>query len=347
MNQHHQPYLGGTEPMWPAGELNRQQWPPVDRWHQPDDLPAATPGRRRTIGLIIGVLLAILAMVLVGAVVIGVTLRQPAVEAAPPAPALRPPSTVLAPTVVLGQTVDFVDYDHGGLVRVEVYRWLSAEPVENRGDQLLAVHLNVEVTEGQGEASQISRVITGDGVRYQSELAYERAGLAPLSFEQLNAGERAQGWIFFELPKQDVTFLYQTASEEVLRLPIAGGPMIAQEFEITLGDQFSVEDIHGRCDVEVVGAQWVHESLIGGGSQLAVLLSMTANQSSCDPYLGSVVVADGDEVAALYGDVSQQHPMLLADNIYPSDTISGWRIFRVDRRPVDLQLGADTVQIPG
>lgn len=338
-------YTGGTEPYRPArpsGEPSQ----PHDDWAQPGyrTSPPRVAGDPRqssrlvTALFVVGVVLAI-------AIAGWIGFRAAGLQDAPSPPRIRAPRSMMAPVVSVGQTVDFVGYQQAGLVTVLDHQWVS-DPPESASD-VLAVHLSFEATEGTLSVLHTPRVILADGQRLAEMPRLDTAGLPALAPQNLEPGEVADGWVFFELPRQDVTFLLRTSLEEVLRLEIVGGSTpAAPPPAIPIASQVHIDQAPDACDVLVEGVEWLTAAGETQGSFLAVKTRLTPTAGRCQPFVATTIVVGDETIRSRSSDVSPQHPAMLDDEIFVGDSIVGWRLFEVEPQPVALLVGDSEVPLP-
>lgn len=304
------------QPAWPTSS-----WPPAKR---------SQPVNRR--GALIGAI-----AIMVGALMIaGVAFLSRA-------PEMREPRGTIGPTVVVGQQVDYAGGDDAGLITVAEYRWLPATDYTPAGHEVLAVHLQAEVLNGPSYVPYDVRAITADGYRYTR--TYVDTDLEMLRFDEYRRGAKVDGWVFFELPKQDVTLMYATWGEETLRLAIPGGPTVEMaEVGIPVDHTVQFDSYSGDCEATAHRALWTTNDQ--GASLLVVLLSIRSERGACHGTHPDLLDSDGNAIESGFGTVPEALVELPFDTVYAGDVMRGWVAYEVEERAVQLGFGYEPVTIP-
>lgn len=262
-------------------------------------------------------------------------------------PRLRAPHGTIGPSVTVGQQVDYVGFDDSGVIAVAEYRWLPGDDNTPAGHDVLAVHLRARVQRGPSYVPYVVRVITADGYRLDRTYV-SGTGLERLFFEEYRRGATVDGWVFFELPRQDVTFLYSTHSEESLRLAIPGGPTpVRPEIGVPINQTVEFDSYDGHCQVTVHSARRTESTDGSDQPLLAVRLTVTSNQGACAWLIPKAIDAAGTEHADSFADAPNELIRLGSDWVYAGDVMRGWLVFEVDDQPLQLKLWDDVlVPIP-
>ncbi len=167
----------------------------------------------------------------------------------------RPPRETMAPVMGFDETVEYLSYSAIGTMTVLDAQWLAPQRTDRAGMSLLAVQVQIAVTEGEDYISPFNGyAITPDGSRYgaeyltdppmtmleggdvaagntaagQSTAMYPTGhrqgrtrsdpapgpdGYEPIpAFEPCYAGDAITGWITREVPRQDVTLLFDNGN---------------------------------------------------------------------------------------------------------------------------------------
>lgn len=334
-------YTGGTMPMRrPARtqETSEATWrQPRIRPPQPSRPAKASPttSKPRRSGSKLWMIFLLLPVLVIGGIAY--------IEGGP---RMREPRTGMAPFVELGQQAEFVNHDEGGLVAVTEYRWLADRPTRLPGDQVLAVHLTFEVIRGNPSVPETTRVITQDGFRFFTS-EHPDDELPALRPTHLVRGFKAAGWVFFELPKQDVTFVYATEREESLRLAIEGGPAPSVPEFIAVNGVLDVEP-EPHCPTTVVGAVWTRVPARDNLMHVGLLIRRQAWRGDCGFTMLQLTDVMGNRIPETFEPIPPYRPAFWPyEELRQGDTQLGWLFYQTEQRPLWFgYYGEPTVRIP-
>lgn len=266
----------------------------------------------------------------------------------PPTPTRSEARTDQAPIVAMGEAAEFVDGDAVGLVTVLAAEWL--EPTSYRapaaGYEFLAVQVEVESIKGElsygpGRAS----VSDSDAGRYSYIFVSGFTDHPQFETGKLAVGEVMNGWVLFELPRGDSTFIWESYDEQATRVEIGGdGPITPVAPQVVLDKTFTEELYDAKGSVRVEGITWFTESEYAtpkdGNAYLGVKVRITAIEKL---YYASTMdfaieLADGTTVTDAWLTSNEIRPALYSTVLAAGDEVSGWLYFEVPQADCVLVL---------
>lgn len=259
----------------------------------------------------------------------------------PPVATRTQPRTGLAPQVSLGEPVEFVDGTSVGLLTVLAAEWL--EPREYRkpaeGYEFLAIQVQFEAIQGSIRYSPVRSYLTdADAGRYSFVLASQYEDHPQFEIEDLAQGETVTGWVLFEAPRTDLTFVYQNHTEQAIRVPIPGGPVVEPAAPpIELAGTFTDDSFVGQGRIAIEGAAWFTDT---GRQLLAVRVRISGGQSNYQYALTqfSLKTSASAEQKPIVASGSQYRPPLTADTVVAGDAVAGWIFFEAAPQESTLQI---------
>lgn len=347
-------YTGGREPQRRGSPARRPKQPNESAWTwvqpgqpQPPEPPTEpspasatkqSPAARKRSAALSG--RQVLLICLLGALVIGAT-----IFAAVYYNDVREPRETLAPLISVGETADFVDSSPGaGEVTVLEHRWATDLTARKPGNAVLAVQLRIKVTRGRPYIPHM-QAINADGYRW-SDTPVRSETYPRLKSGDLRIFRTVEGWVFFELPQQDVTFLLATGREESLRIAIPGGPVVpAVPPPIPLELDATYVDFYGTCRVEVRGASWGMIEQTGREKMvLGVLLRVTPESGRCPSLRLQAYDRAENELVRVGLSSLRDGPVMVWSDVYSGDSVQGWFHFETARQSIELEVGVSDPQ---
>lgn len=282
----------------------------------------------------------------------------------PPTATRTEPRIDQAPIVSMGEAAEFVDGDGVGLVTVLTAEWIP--PTSYRqpaaGNEFLGVQVEVEaikgtVTYGPGRTT----VQDSDAGRYDYIFLSGFTDHPQFGTGELAAGEMMSGWVLFELPRSDVTFIWASYDEQATRVEITGGGPITPTAPAVLLDKTFTEELYdAKGSVTVEGISWFAENGLDvpkeGNEFLAVKLRVKAidKQYYVSTMDFHIELADGTSYGSNWLTSEEFQPGLLATVLASGDEISGWVFFEVPRGECELVIKGNSysaelgrVTVPG
>ncbi len=274
------------------------------------------------------------------------------------------PREGIAPTLPMREAAEFfADTDVRGLITVLAARWVPAtgarEPLA--GYEFLAVQVQIEALDGPVRYGPTNAFVTdadGGGYTFIYNSALE-TDYPQFEIEELPAGQMITGWIVFELPRADVTFVYQSYEEQAIRVKVPGGPVANPvEPDLPLDVEFKQTLYSGEGTVGVEGASWFSEALHAqpglGNEFLAVKVRITAGHGGygISDSQFAITLPDGEVVAPIPLESETFRPAFTGADLVEDDQLAGWIIFELPRQEVTLTLRGfgdeelGSVQIP-
>lgn len=255
------------------------------------------------------------------------------------------PRAGMAPTVQMGETAEFLDPDGIGLITVLDAQWV--DPIAGRqipaGYSYLAVQVQFESVAGTVRYSPVGAYLAdADGGRYTFGYNSRIEDEYP-QFEigYLAENETMTGWVIFEAPRADMTFIFESFEEQATRVSIPGdGPVDPVTPPIELNRSFDVDSYSGKGQITVVGAAWFTGDT--GAQMLGVKGRISTAEGTIHvcPMDFTVIDAKGTEYEYDFvGPEVTYRPELGCAEVVEGDQVSGWIYFVVPADEMTLQVG--------
>lgn len=248
-----------------------------------------------------------------------------------------------------GETQEIVTRDgFAGLITVLDSQWLPLDRQELPDPSMaflgVLVHLeavNAELPSGVSDWFPDFLVMDSHGASYAPQTLLYYPEYQQIPNEDVPVGMTITGWLLFELPKSDVTFVYSGA-EESIRVDVPGGPPVAAPVaEIPIGQVLEGSAREGalRGTVEVIGATWAPSSNANGNQRLGILVRVTAAPQATwatgiDYFL--LTAADGTDAPSGSQGPNRFRPRLEMDVIRDGEQRLGWLTFELPRGQATL-----------
>lgn len=274
------------------------------------------------------------------------------------------PRTTMAPLVAVGEPAEIIGSDGSvGLITVLRHEWLPLDGLRQPapGYAFLAIEVQFEAVVGELRYSPPRAFVAdANGGRYGFFYSSHYTEHPQFEIDTLDEGEQVTGWILFEIPQADSTFVYSGEDEESTRVLLTGGePPVLAPPPIPLGQQFVDEGYSTYGTVDVIGAAWFTEGRNTqprpGNEYLAVQVRGTAGADqgfSLSPHNFALRAADGSEVEPAFIESDQYRPSLDSHYLAPGDQMMGWIIYELPRAESTLvfqgwageEIGSVTIQ---
>lgn len=265
-----------------------------------------------------------------------------------------------------GETQEIVIRDgFAGLITVLDAQWLPLDRPErpDAGMAFLGVlvqleAINTDLPRGVSDWFPDFLVMDSHGASYAPHTLPHYPEYQQIPDEAVPVGMTITGWLLFELPASDVTFVY-SHDEESIRVSVPGGPPIAAPVpEIPIGQvlEGSARDGAVRGTVEVIGATWAPTSGPDGSQRLGILVRVSAAPQAVwatgiDFF--RLTAADGTDAPSGSLGPNRFRPRLEMDVIRDGEQRLGWLTFELPRGQATLTVTdydggvVGTVVIPG